>query len=133
MPLRRIGYRDPETGKQYFFLTNNFHLAAKTIADIYKARWKIELFFKWIKQNLKIKTFLGTSRNAVMTQIWVALITMLVLAYMKFLTNLGQSITQIQRLLQLNLFKRQSLWALFERPPAKHKIDNPQKMLFDFS
>ncbi|BCO08850.1 IS4 family transposase [Desulfolithobacter dissulfuricans] len=133
IPLRRIGYRDPETGKQYFFLTNNFHLAAKTIADIYKDRWKIELFFKWIKQNLKIKTFLGTSRNAVMTQIWVALITMLVLAYMKFLANLGQSITQIQRLLQLNLFKRQSLWALFERPPAKHKIDNPQKMLFDFS
>jgi len=77
IPLRRIGYKDPNTGKQYFFLTNNFHLAAKTIADIYKARWKIELFFKWIKQNLKIKTFLGNSRNAVMTQIWIAQITML--------------------------------------------------------
>ena len=133
IPLRRIGYRDPETGKHYVFLTNNFHLAAKTIADIYKDRWKVELFFKWIKQNLKIKTFLGTSKNAVMTQIWVALITMLVLAYMKFLAKLGQSLTQIQRLLQLTLFKRQNLWELFDPPPAKHKTESPQKLLFNFS
>ncbi len=108
-------------------------MAAKTIADIYKARWKIELFFKWIKQNLKIKTFLGTSPNAVMTQIWIALITILVFAYMKFLANVGQSITQIQRLLQLNLFKRQSLWALFDPPPTEHKIGFHQKLLFNFS
>lgn len=133
IPLRRVGYRDPETGKHYVFLTNNFHLAAKTIADIYKSRWEVELFFKWLKQNLKIKTFLGTSRNAVMTQIWIALITMLLLSYMKFLAKLGQSITQIQRLLQLNLFKRQSLWALFDPPPNEHKFENRQKMLFDFS
>lgn len=73
VPLRRIGYRDSETGKHYVFLTNNFKLAAKTIADIYKARWQVELFFKWIKQNLKIKSFVGTSKNAVMTQIWIAL------------------------------------------------------------
>jgi hypothetical protein len=72
-PLRRIGYRDTETGKQYVFLTNNFRLSSRTIAAIYKERWQIELFFKWIKQNLKIKTFLGTSRNAVLTQIWVAM------------------------------------------------------------
>lgn len=70
--LRRIGYRDAATGKHYVFLTNNFKLAASTIAAIYKARWQIELFFKWIKQNLKIKSFLGTSKNAVMTQIWTA-------------------------------------------------------------
>jgi len=131
--LRRIGYRDQETGKHYVFLTNNFKLAARTIADIYKSRWEVELFFKWLKQNLKIKTFLGTSQNAVMTQIWVALTTMLVLAYMKFLAKLGQSITQIQRLLQLNLFKRQSLWELFDPPSLKHEIENPQKMLFNFS
>ena len=68
IPLRRVGYRDPETGRHYKFLTNNFSLAPKTIADIYKARWQIELFFKWIKQNLRIKSFVGTSRNAVMTQ-----------------------------------------------------------------
>lgn len=133
IPLRRIGYRDQKTGKHYVFLTNNFKLVAKTIADIYKSRWEVELFFKWLKQNLKIKTFLGTSRNALMTQIWVALITMIVLAYMKFLAKLSQSITQIQRLLQLNLFKRQSLWELFDPPPTKHKTESPQKMLFNFN
>lgn len=132
IPLRRIGYRDPETRKHYVFLTNNFHLAAKTIADIYKSRWQVELFFKWIKQNLKIKTFLGTSENAVMTQVWIALITMLLLSYMKFLAKLGQSIMQIQRLLQLNLFKRQNLWGLFKPPPINQEKTCCQKMLFDF-
>ena len=71
--LRRVGYRDPETGKHYVFLTNNFKLSARTIADIYKSRWQVELFFKWIKQNLKIKSFIGTSKNAVLTQVWIAL------------------------------------------------------------
>ncbi len=133
IPLRRIGYRDPETRKHYVFLTNNFNLAAKTIADIYKSRWQVELFFKWIKQNLKIKTFLGTSRNAVMTQIWIALITMLILSYMKFLAKLGQSIMQIQRLLQLNLFKRQNMWELFDPPIKKRKPEVEQNMLFNLS
>lgn len=133
IPLRRIGYRDPETGNHYVFLTNNFDLAAKTIADIYKSRWQVELFFKWLKQNLKIKTFLGTSKNAVMTQVWIALITMLILTYMKFMAKLGQTITQIQRLLQLNLFKRQNLWELFDPPSAKHEKAIRQRMLFDFS
>lgn len=133
IPLRRVGFRDQKTGKHYVFLTNNFHLAAKTIADIYKSRWEIELFFKWLKQNLKIKTFLGTSRNAVMTQIWIALITMLVLSYMKFLAKLGQSITKIQRLLQLSIFKRQNLWELFNSPPVKHKNESCQNKLFYFS
>jgi len=70
--LRRVGHWDAETGKRYVFLTNNFKLSAKTIADIYKARWQVELFFKWIKQNLKIESFVGTSKNAVSTQIWIA-------------------------------------------------------------
>src|SRR5699024_12064283 len=70
IPLRRIGYRDPETGKHFVFLTNELRLAASTIARLYQARWQVELFFKWIKQNLKIKAFLGTSKNAVLTQIW---------------------------------------------------------------
>ena len=74
-----MGYRDPQTGQHYVYVTNIFHLSAKTIADIYKERWQVELFFKWIKQNLRIKTFLGTSKNAVMTQIWIAMIVMLVL------------------------------------------------------
>ncbi|MFT5115710.1 MAG: hypothetical protein ACI8P9_005063 [Parasphingorhabdus sp.] len=98
--LRRIGYRDALTGKRYVFLTNNFKLAAKTIADIYKARWQVELFFKWIKQNLKIKSFVGTSKNAVMTQIWIALCVYLLLAYIKFNSKLTKSMQQMLRLLQ---------------------------------
>lgn len=113
MPLmRRIGYRDAQTGKHYIFITNAFHLDAKTIADIYQQRWKIELFFKWIKQNLKIKSFLGTSKNAVMTQIWVALCTVLLLAYLKHVSKATQSLQQILRLLQLNLFMKRDLFAL---------------------
>ena len=84
IPLRRVGYRDPKTRRHYVFLTNNFALAARTIADIYRARWQVELFFKWIKQNLRIKSFVGTSRNAVMTQIWIAMCVHLLLAYLKF-------------------------------------------------
>jgi putative transposase len=113
IPLRRIGYRDPETGKHYVFLTNIRHLVAKTICGIYHARWQIELFFKWIKQNLKIKTFFGTSRNAVLTQVWIALITLLILAFYKFKAKLGQSLTEVLKLLQLNLFSRRVLWELF--------------------
>ncbi len=114
VPLRRIGYRDPETGKHYVFLTNNFKLAAKTIANIYKSRWQIELFFKWVKQNLKIKTFLGTSKNAVLTQIWIAMCMYLLLAYIKFCSRLSLSFQQILRLLQLNLFERRDLMCLLK-------------------
>ena len=120
--LRRIGYRDPETGKHYIFLTNNFKLAAKTIADIYKARWQVELFFKWIKQNLKIKSFIGTSKNAVMTQIWIALCVYLLLAFIKFQSKLKKSMQQILRLLQLNLFEKRDLMALLrDDPPLDRK------------
>ena len=115
--MRRIGYRDPETGKRYVFLTNNFKLAAKTIADIYKARWQVELFFKWIKQNLKIKSFVGTSKNAVMTQIWIALCVYLLLAFIKFQSKLKKSMQQILRLLQLNLFEKRDLMALLRGDP----------------
>ena len=117
--LRRIGYRDTESGKHYVFLTNNFKLAAKTIADTYKARWQVELFFKWIKQNLKIKSFVGTSKNAVMTQIWVALCVYLLLAYIKFQSKLNRSMQQILRLLQLNLFEKRDLMALLRGDPLR--------------
>lgn len=116
-PLRRVGYRDPQSGKHYFFLTNNFKLSAKTIADIYKARWQVELFFKWIKQNLKIKSFIGTSKNAVLTQIWIALCVYLLLAFMKFGSRLGASLQQMIRLLQLNLFEKRDLMALLRGDP----------------
>ena len=88
-------FRDEETDKVYRFITNNFTLAASTIAAIYKRRWQIELFFKWIKQNLKIKSFLGTSENAVRTQIWVALIHYLLVAYIKFISHIEISLTEI--------------------------------------
>ena len=112
--LRRIGYRDAETGKHYFFLTNEFDLPARTIAEIYKERWQVELFFKWIKQNLKIKSFLGTSKNAVMTQIWIALITLLMIAYYKFISKLRLNFSQILKLLRLNLFIQKNMKDLFE-------------------
>jgi len=127
--LRRVGYRDQDTGKHYVFLTNNFELPAKTIADIYKSRWQVELFFKWIKQNLKIKSFIGTSKNAVMTQIWIALCMYLLLAFLKFQSNLRKSMQQILRLLQLNLFEKRDLMALLRGdPPVENKTTNIHQM-----
>lgn len=128
LPLRRVGYRDPETGKHYVFLTNNFKLAARTIADIYKARWQVELFFKWIKQNLKIKSFIGTSKNAVMTQIWIALCVYLMLAFIKFQSKLKKSMQQILRLLQLNLFEKRDLMALLKGDPPRDKHPSINQM-----
>ena len=127
--LRRIAYRDTETGKRYVFLTNNFKLAAKTIADIYKARWQVELFFKWIKQNLKIKSFVGTSKNAVMSQIWIALCIYLLLAFLKFQSKLQKSTQQILRLLQLNLFEKRDLMALLRGDPPGDKQPDINQMV----
>jgi putative transposase len=127
--LRRIGYRDPATGKHYVFLTNNFKLAARTIADVYKARWQVELFFKWIKQNLKIKSFVGTSRNAVMTQIWIALCMYLLLASLKFQSKLTKSMQQILRLLQLNLFEKRDMMALLRGDPPPDRMPDPNQMV----
>ena len=110
--LRRIGYRDAETGKHYIFMTNNFDLSAKTIADIYKVRWQIELFFKWIKQHPKMKSFVGTSRNAVLTQLWIAMCVYLLLFYIKFVNRLSWSLHEILRVLQLNLFDRRPMMDL---------------------
>lgn len=124
--LRRIGYRDPETGKHYHFLTNATDLDALTIARIYRERWQIELFFKWIKQNLKIKTFLGTTPNAVLSQIWVALSVYLMLAYLRFCAATGWSMQTILRLLQLNLFERRSLSELLKPPQLPRPDPHPQ-------
>ncbi len=129
-PLRLIAYTDAETGVEYRFVTNAHHLKAKEIADIYKELWQIELFFKWIKQNLKIKTFLGTSSNAVLTQIWIALCVYLLVAYLNFKAKLGISMQQILRLLQLNLFARRNLVGLF-RPPPSQPVDSPQRMIWE--
>jgi hypothetical protein len=129
IPLRRVSYRDPETGQHYVFLTNHCSLSAKTIADIYKQRWQIELFFKWIKQNLKIKTFMGTSKNAVLTQIWIAMCVYLMLAFIRFQSKLGKSMQQILRILQLNLFEKRDLMALLRGDPPRERVLNPDQML----
>jgi hypothetical protein len=126
-PLRRITYRDPETGRVYVFLTNHFRLVAKTIADIYKERWQIEIFFRFIKQNLKIKAFIGNSKNAVMSQIYAALIVYLLLCYTKFLCNLSVTLQNFMRILQLNLFRTCSVQELFEPPgpvPDNMNVNN---------
>ncbi|MBU1085178.1 IS4 family transposase [Patescibacteria group bacterium] len=107
--LRMVKYYNSEKKKKYTYLTNNFDLTAKQIADIYKDRWQIELFFKWIKQNLKIKTFLGTSKNAVMTQIWIAMIYYLLLAYIKFQTKFKKSLLELTRMIKETLLFRRNI------------------------
>ena len=124
-PVRRVGYKDPVTGKHYVFITNHFTWTAKTIADIYKQRWQVELFFKWVKQNLKIKAFIGNTDNAVMTQVFVALCVYLILAYLKFQSKISQSLQQMSRLIHLNLFTKRDLIELF-KPPPNDKVSTPQ-------
>jgi putative transposase len=116
-PLRRVTYVDAESARRYVFLTNNFRLAARTIADLYKERWQIELFFKWLKQNLKIRRFLGQTTNAVLTQIWIALCVYLLLAYVKFAHKLASSMQRLLRLLHLNLFQCRDLIVLLRGHP----------------
>ena len=127
--FRKVRYLDAETDITYEFVTNALDIPAATVADLYKERWKIELFFKWIKQNLRIKSFLGTSRNAVMTQIWIVLCAYLLLAYLKFQSKISRSMQQILRLLQLNLFERRDFMELFKPPELKNTIDNNQLAL----
>ena len=130
IPLRRIGYRDAATGKHYVFLSNNFTLAASTVAAIYKSRWQIELFFKWIKQNLKIKSFMGTSKNAVMTQIWIALCVYLLIAYLKFVSKSKRSMQQILNLLQMNLFEKWSIHDLAHGRSTEKIPISPNQLSF---
>ena len=96
--LRLVTYIDRETGEEHVFLTNNFKLSSQTIAVLYKSRWEVETFFKWIKQNLKIKSFLGTSKNAVMTQIWASMIYYLLLSFIKFQTKYRHSLHELTRI-----------------------------------
>ena len=111
-----MAYQDPVTKNRYVFVTNNTTWVAQTIADIYKSRWQIELFFKWIKQHLKVKRFVGRSKNAVMTQLWVAMCMYLLLAYLKFVMRLRWSLHQMLQVLQLNMFERRPLQDLFTTP-----------------
>jgi hypothetical protein len=116
--LRLVSFYDEEQKREFQFLTNNFRLAAKTIAAIYKDRWAVELFFKALKQNLKIKTFVGTSPTAVKTQVWTALITMLMLRFMQLKSKWGWSMSNMVALLRMNLFTHRNLWAWLDNPFA---------------
>jgi len=131
--LRRIKYYDIETGKRLTFLTNNFELDARTVADLYKCRWQVELFFKWIKQHLRIKSFFGISETAVKTQIWIAVSVYVLVAIMKKRLKLKQTLYTILQVLSITLFEKiQISWA-FTDTYYQNKITSPyiQLNLFD--
>ena len=113
-PLRRIKFNDPQTGKRLVFLTNNFALDALTIAKLYKYRWQVELFFKWIKQHLRIKAFFGTSENAVKSQIWIAVSVYVLVAIVKKRLALPATLYEILQILSLTLFEKTPVDSLFD-------------------
>jgi hypothetical protein len=115
-PLRKVTYYNEEKDETFVDLTNHLKLGATTIAAIYKDRWQIELFFKALKQNLKIKTFVGTSANAVKIQIWTALIVMLILRYLQLKAKFGWSLSNLVAILRMNLFVHRDLWAWLDHP-----------------
>ena len=134
--LRRVSFRDETQNRTLVFLTNNFTFSAETIAALYKARWEIELFFKWIKQNLKVKSFYGTSPNAVKTQIWIAMIVYLILAILKERYLLQNGLSQLLHFLEVNLFEQKPLISIFCANPRKTyrkgEGDDKQLTLFDY-
>ena len=133
-PLRRITYHDAETDKRFVFLTNNFQLPALTIAKLYKCRWQVELFFKWIKQHLRIKTFFGTSANAVKTQVWISISVYVLVAILKKELKLDRSLSEILQILSLALFEKTQLFTLLNVPveqKPQSQSHNPLS-LFDF-
>lgn len=129
--LRRVVYRDPESGKIYNFLSNRFDLTAIQIADLYRQRWQIELFFKWIKQNLKIKAFFGTSRNAVLIQVWTALISYILLMWLKLRSIAEFDILDLSRMVKTLLMERCNLWNILCPKPIPAAV-NRQRPLFNF-
>jgi transposase len=125
--IRRIEYQDPVSKLQLTFLTNHLEIAALTVARLYKERWKVELFFKWIKQNLKIKRFYGQSENAVKTQIWIAICDYLLIAIMRKQLKITMSLTQMMQILSLSLFEKCTLKELFQKEETK-EISNQQSL-----
>jgi hypothetical protein len=122
-PLRRIRFRDPETDKRLVFLTNNFTLPAITITALYRCRWQVELFFKWIKQHLRIKVFFGTSENAVKSQIWIAVSVYVLVAIVKKRLNLSASLYEMLQILSLTMFERMPLNQLLTKMNADRGIE----------
>jgi IS4 transposase len=128
-PLRLVEFYDEEQDRIFIFLTNNLTLSASTIASIYKERWAIELFFKAIKQYLKIKSFVGTSANAVKTQIWTALISILLLKYLQLKSTFGWSLSNLATLLRMNLFTYRDLWQWIDKPFETIPLSQPVEQL----
>jgi hypothetical protein len=132
--LRRVTYLDVETRKRFKFLTNNFTLPALTIAQIYKCRWQVELFFKWIKQHLRIKAFFGTSENAVKTQIWIAVSVYVLVAIIRKRLRLEASLYQILQILSVTLFEKTPILRALQASDFQNDLDDSgnQLILFDF-
>ena len=132
-PLRRIRFKDPETAKTLVFLTNNFVLPAFTITELYRCRWQVELFFKWIKQHLRIKVFFGTSENAVKSQIWIAVSAYVLVAIVKKRLNLSASLYEILQILSLTMFEKIPLDQRLAQTAAGENYLTPdnQLLLFD--
>ena len=131
-PLRRIRFRDPDSDKTLVFLTNNFMLPALTIAQLYRCRWQVELFFKWIKQHLRIKSFFGTSENAVKTQIWIAVSVYVLIAIVKKRLALPASLYEILQILSLTMFEKIPLDQLLTQTDADSISTNSDSQLFLF-
>jgi hypothetical protein len=132
--MRRVSYLDLETNKRFKFLTNNFVLPALTIAQIYKSRWQVELFFKWIKQHLRIKAFYGTSENAVKIQIWIAVAAYVLVAIIRKRLALEASLYQILQILSVTLFEKSPILQAFQETDSRNDlpVDANQLILFDF-
>jgi hypothetical protein len=132
--LRRIKYYDAQLGKYFVFLTNNFSLPAFVIAELYRSRWQVELFFKWIKQHLRIKAFYGTTQNAVLVQVWIAVSVYVLVAIVKKQLNLDHSFYTILQILSVSLFQKEPILQALQQ--SDYKMDEPvlsnQLFLFDF-
>jgi hypothetical protein len=133
-PLRRVHYRDPQTHKRFIFLTNSFDLPALVIAQLYKCRWQVELFFKWIKQHLRIKAFFGTSENAVKTQVWIAISVYVLVAIVKKELGLDRSLYEILQVLSVTLFEKTPISQALSATSLQLEtpMDRNQLWLFDF-
>jgi len=128
-PLRRIRFNDPKTGKRLVFLTNNFVLPALTITELYRSRWQVELFFKWIKQHLRIKQFYGTTENAVKTQIWIAVSTYVLVAIVKKRLKIQASLYEMLQILSLTMFEQTPLDTLLSQiRGGQNDTDAPNQM-----
>jgi hypothetical protein len=128
-PLRRIRFHDAQQDRRLTFLTNNFVLPARTVADLYRLRWQIELFFKWIKQHLRIKAFFGTSANAVKTQIWIAVTVYLLIAIVRKRLGLDASMHEMTQILSVSIFEKTPINQAFSQRCTKiSKFENHKQL-----